>query len=162
MHNGQVSGFERIRRRMEGLLSDDLFHARIGSTDSELLFLLAIEFGLDADPAGAIARAIAVAETFALEAGGEVPVRFTAAVSDGRALHAIRYATDNLPPTLYAAPVGNALSCCFVSEPLNDDVDRWIEILNGSVVTIGDHGMVTSDFRPSVVTDVAPAMAAAV
>jgi len=162
MHNGQISGFERIRRRMEGLLSDDLFHARTGSTDSELLFLLAIEFGLDADPSGAIARAIAIAETFALEASGEALVRFTAAVSDGRALHAIRYATDNRPPTLYAAPLGNALSYCLVSEPLNDDVDRWMEIPNGSMVTIGDHGMVTANFTPSMGADATPPMAVAV
>lgn len=146
MHNGQISGFDRIRRRMEALLSDDIFDARTGSTDSELLFLLALEFGLDRDPHGAIARAIATVEALSMEICGEVLVRFTAAFSNGETLYAVRYATDSRPPTLYAAPLGNATSYCLVSEPLNDDVDYWMEVPDGSIVVIGADGMSVSPF----------------
>ena len=147
MHNGQISGFDRIRRRMEALLSDDLFHARTGTTDSELLFLLALEYGLETDAHSAIARAVATVEALSAELDGEVLVRLTAAFSDGEALYAVRYATDNRPPTLYAAPLGaDGASFCLVSEPLNDDVDRWAEIPDGSIVVIGDGGMTVERF----------------
>ncbi|CAD7051843.1 class II glutamine amidotransferase [Pseudorhizobium endolithicum] len=148
MHNGQISGFEHIRRRMEALLSDELFHARTGTTDSELLFLLALEFGLDISPRTAIARAIETAEALSRETGGEVLVRFTAAFSNGEALYAVRYATDDKPPTLYAAPLGNERSYCLVSEPLNDEADRWAEIPNGAMIVISDRGMATERFLP--------------
>jgi glutamine amidotransferase len=150
MHNGQISGFDRIRRRMEALLSDEMFHARTGTTDSELLFLLALEFGLDRDPQGAMGRAIATVEELSLNLCGEVLVRFTAAFSNGNELYAVRYATDNRPPTLYAAPLGNASSYCLVSEPLNDEVDCWTEIPNGSVVVVGDGGLAVEPFSPDI------------
>ena len=148
MHNGQISGFDRIRRRMEGLLSDDLFHARTGTTDSELLFLLALELGLERDPHGAISRAIATVETLSSDVCGDVLVRFTAAFSDGDALYAVRYATDDRPPTLYAGPLGNAMGYCLVSEPLNDDTDSWAEIPNGSIIVVSDRGLDAEPFLP--------------
>lgn len=150
MHNGQISGFDRIRRRMEAMLSDKLFHARTGTTDSELLFLLALEFGLDSDPQGAIARAIATVEDLSAELCEEVLVRFTAAFSNGNDLYAVRYATDDRPPTLYAAPLGDASSYCLVSEPLNDEIDRWAEIPNGSIVVVGHSGIVVDGFMPQL------------
>ncbi|MCF6369355.1 class II glutamine amidotransferase [Rhizobium halophilum] len=150
MHNGQISGFDRIRRRMEAMLCDELFHARTGATDSELLFLLALQLGLDRDPQGALARAIATVEGLSADLGGEVLVRFTAALSDGRSLYAVRYATDSRPPTLYAAPLGDPLSYCLVSEPLNDEVDRWAEIPDGSIVVVGEKGITVEPFLPEM------------
>ena len=38
--DNRSGGFGRLRRQLEGLLPDDLFAARLGITDSELLFLL--------------------------------------------------------------------------------------------------------------------------
>jgi predicted glutamine amidotransferase len=38
MHNGQIGGFERIRRPLENSLSDAGFAQREGTTDSELFF----------------------------------------------------------------------------------------------------------------------------
>jgi glutamine amidotransferase len=37
MHNGQISGFEKLRRRLEGGISDALYDQRQGTTDSELV-----------------------------------------------------------------------------------------------------------------------------
>ncbi|MBP1841854.1 glutamine amidotransferase [Rhizobium petrolearium] len=148
MHNGQISGFDRIRRQMEGMLSDELFHARSGTTDSELLFLLALQLGLDADPLGAMERAIAAVEDLSMEKSGAALVRFTAAFSDGRELYAVRYATDHRPPTLYAAPTGGKTGYCLVSEPLNDEVDAWVEIPDGSAVKVCAEGIKVSVFVP--------------
>jgi glutamine amidotransferase len=155
MHNGQISGFERIRRQMESMLSDALFDARTGTTDSELLFLLALEFGLDTDPFRAMEKAIATVEDLSLEKSGEALVRFTAAYSNGHELYAVRYATDHKPPTLYAAPMGGKTGYCLVSEPLNDDVDTWVEIPDGSAVLVSGDGMQASLFRPKVLSEAA-------
>jgi glutamine amidotransferase len=54
MHNGQVGGWDRIRRRLEVRLSDARYHERRGSTDSEVLFLLLNADDLDADPIAAM------------------------------------------------------------------------------------------------------------
>ena len=148
MHNGQVAGFDKIRRKLEAHLSDELFHARSGTTDSELLFLLSLEMGMAKDPIGAVSRAIALVQKHAAEEGANPLVRFTAAFSDGKSLYAVRYASDQKPPTLYAAPMGPHGGYCLVSEPLNDDVDTWTEIPAGSAVLVTNDGLVTSAFSP--------------
>lgn len=141
MHNGQVGDFEHLRRPMESMLDNDLYAARHGTTDSELLFLLALQFGLDRDPVGAIAETLSFVERLAHHMDRQVLVRFTAAFSDGEVLYAVRYATDWLAPTLYAAPMGGHGGYCLVSEPLNDDIDAWVEIPDGTVVIIGENGV---------------------
>lgn len=57
MHNGQIGGFDRFRRQADMGVSDALYGHRKGATDSELLFLYALEAGLDADPVGTIVAA---------------------------------------------------------------------------------------------------------
>ena len=131
---------------MEAMLDDRLFNARSGTTDSELLFLLAMQFGMAANPLAAMAEAIGFVEGLSLHLTGSVLVRFTAAFSDGKSLYAIRYATDRKAPTLYASPVGSGN--CLVSEPLNDDVDAWREIPDGSAVVIDDTGVHVTSFQP--------------
>ena len=148
MHNGQIAGFERLRRQLENMLDDTLFHARAGSTDSELLFLLALQLGLKEDPLRAMAEVIAFVERLSRHATGEALVRFTGAFSDGKVLYAVRYATDRKAPTLYAAPVGNGGGYCLVSEPLNDEADTWVEIPDGSAVILSENGLEAALFEP--------------
>ena len=53
VHNGYIAEFESVRRElMLAVWSGPLDHVR-GSTDSELMFYLALTFGLREDPAGA-------------------------------------------------------------------------------------------------------------
>ncbi|WEX88380.1 class II glutamine amidotransferase [Sinorhizobium garamanticum] len=140
MHNGQVGDFEHLRRPMENMLDDEFYAARTGTTDSELLFLLALQFGLDRDPVGACAEALGFVERLAVHLGRPVLVRFTAAFSNGHDLYAVRYASDRKAPTLYAAPMGPDGGYCLVSEPLNDD-NAWAEIPDGSAVIVGENGV---------------------
>ncbi|MBX5232011.1 class II glutamine amidotransferase [Rhizobium sp. NLR4a] len=132
MHNGQISGFERLRRPMEATLDDELFNARSGTTDSELMFLLALQFGLREAPIAAMAEMIGFVEDLAENTIGSILLRFTAAFSDGK--------------SLYASPVGAGY--CLVSEPLNDDVDAWAEIPDGSAVIVGKNSIDVAEFRP--------------
>nr|WP_316651815.1 class II glutamine amidotransferase [uncultured Gellertiella sp.] len=148
MHNGQIADFDRVRRSMETMLGDDLYCARTGTTDSELIFLLAFHFGLRENPVQAFADTIAFIERLSFHLTGSALVRFTAAYSDGTALYAIRYATDRKAPTLYAAPMGRGEGYCLVSEPLNDDIDTWVEIPDGSAVILGEDGLDLVMFEP--------------
>jgi predicted glutamine amidotransferase len=146
MDNGRIGDFDRLRRPLESMLGDQLFSARHGTTDSELLFLLALQFGLEKDPLGAMFEAIDYVERLAARLHCEVLVRSTSAFSDGKTLYAVRYATDNKAPTLYAAPLGAGPGYCLVSEPLNDDVNSWIEIPSGSAIVLSDRGVEASEF----------------
>ncbi|MFN3546690.1 MAG: class II glutamine amidotransferase [Mesorhizobium sp.] len=135
MHNGHIGEFDRLRRQLEGGLSDSAYEALQGTTDSELFFLLMVEAGLDADPLGATRRAVAAVAKAALKAGMDPLIRLTAAFSDGERLHAVRYATDDQAPTLYTAPFGRGGGRCLVSEPFDRACAEWQAIPPGSFVT---------------------------
>lgn len=148
MHNGQVDHFDRLRRSLEQLLDDQHFSARSGCTDSELLFLLAMQYGMQERPLEAMAEVIGYVEKLSLDMIGSARVRFTAAFSDGKSLYAVRYSTDAFAPTLYAGPMGPDGGYCLVSEPLNDDTESWVEIPAGSAVILSDDGLNVANFAP--------------
>ncbi|WP_274630500.1 class II glutamine amidotransferase [Arvimicrobium flavum] len=147
MHNGQIGGFEKIRRRLEASIADDLYDLMEGTTDSELLFLMMLQEGLDEDPQGAAERATARAVLAAQEAGIQSAIRLTAAFSDGEALHAIRYATDAFAPTLYTAQVCGA-GRCLVSEPFDREGPNWQPIPPASFVTMTRERVTIRPFQP--------------
>ena len=66
MHNGQIGDWSLIRRRVEALIPDTLYKARIGTTDSEAVFL-AILCVIPAEPeAVAVGRGVALQRPHAL------------------------------------------------------------------------------------------------
>ena len=151
MHNGQLGDFERLERRLEARLSDALYSERKGSTDSELLFLLALEFGLEDDPKPALEAALGFVLCEAIALGISPLIRFTAALSDGTALYCVRYATDRHAPTLYSGAMCPLTGDghCLVSEPFDEDAGRWSEIPSASFVTVSDRGIAVEPFAPS-------------
>ena len=151
MHNGQLGDFDRLERRLETRLDDALYAQRKGSTDSELLFLLALQFGLEEDPKAALEAALGFVLCEAISLGLRTLIRFTAALSDGQALHCVRYATDRHAPTLYSGTMCPLTGDghCLVSEPFDEDTDRWSEIPSASFVTISDGGVTVAPFAPS-------------
>ncbi len=132
MHNGQIGGYDRFRRDADMMVPEALYPHRRGATDSEALFLVALGEGLDADPKGALARAVARFEALS-RAKGEAPhMRLTAAFSDGRRLFAVRYATDDQAPTLYHRWSPTRQGMAVVSEPLETGECGWEPIPQGS------------------------------
>lgn len=81
MHNGQIGGFEKIRRALENSLSDAVFDQREGTTDSELFFLVMLDEGLSGDPQGAVSRATSRVLETSRRAGVEPSLKLTAAFS---------------------------------------------------------------------------------
>jgi glutamine amidotransferase len=125
MHNGQIGGYARIKRRIEHEIPDDLFDHRTGTTDSEAFFLLMLAQGLDRDPAGALDRAIAIVEDHMRAGHIDEPFKLTAAFTNGETLYAVRYATDGEPPTLYTRALPDGSGMLVVSEPLDEGRDGW-------------------------------------
>jgi len=125
MHNGQIGGFEAVRKAADMLIPNELYRQRRGATDSEAFFLVALGNGLETDPLDAIARTIATFEALATKTP---KFRMTAAFSDGEKLYAVRYASDNRAPTLYHRWSGSQKGRAVVSEPFDADSGVWQEI----------------------------------
>lgn len=133
MHNGQIGGYDRLRRDAEVMIPEALYRYRQGSTDSEALFLVALAEGLETDPERAFARAVARLETLSREKGAAPHVRLTAAFSDGETLYAVRYATDDHAPSLYHRLTPDRQGRAIVSEPLDAGEGGWDEVPEGSL-----------------------------
>ena len=149
MHNGQFGGYDGWRRSAEVLISDDLYPHRKGATNSKALFLVALGEGLDADPAGALARATARFQALAMARGTAPHVRLTCAFSDGRRLYAVRYASDDQAPSLYHRWSDSRQGCAVVSEPLEGDQADWLEVPQGSFCVFDGAGVTIAPFAPA-------------
>ena len=68
MHNGVLSHFATMKRDLAMAVDPELFPEIEGSTDSEMLFFLALTFGLADDPPAAVARAVGLVEATAEQA----------------------------------------------------------------------------------------------
>lgn len=135
MHNGQIGGYPKLRRALEAKLPDKLYAARKGSTDSELLFLLAMARVVrGAQVAHAIRDVFDATVTDMRAAGIAEPLRFAAAIADGESLWAFRYSSDTEPPTLFVrdAPRGTIVA----SEPLDESDSGWTPVDPGEVVQL--------------------------
>ncbi len=139
MHNGQIGQYEKCRRRLEALLADEYYENRVGSTDSELFFLLMLQNGLDHDPAEAVRTTIRQINGVAASCGCHEPFKLTICVSDGRRLFACRYASEGTAPSLYWQLQG--YNVLIASEPFDSATERCNSVsgkcLYAVVVEIG-------------------------
>ncbi|MHA6642671.1 class II glutamine amidotransferase [Mesorhizobium sp. A623] len=149
MHNGQILGFDRIRRALEASLPEALYDQLEGGTDSELFFLLMIDEGLAVDAQAAVSRATARVFDAARNAGIEPALKLTAAFSDGETLHAVRYASYGEAPTLYTGPFRDGIGRSLVSEPLDREGEQWQAIPPSSFVTMTRSGITVRPFAPA-------------
>lgn len=134
MHNGQIGGYATLRRKIEAIIPDEIYHHRLGATDSEAIFMIFFANGLDTDPIGAVIKSLSDINTLRIAYEIDEPLRFTATLSDGQTIYAFRYATDAFAPSLYFkcdAPTG----CTIVSEPPDLDRESWTEVPRGHLLT---------------------------
>jgi predicted glutamine amidotransferase len=147
MHNGQIGGYDRMRRDAEMMIPDALYPHRKGATDSEALFLVALAEGLEDDPKGALERATARMEALSRQKGEGPHVRMTAALSDGDRLYAVRYASDDQAPTLYHRWSDSRMGRAVVSEPLETG-ECWDAVPPGSFCTFEGEAVRVERFAP--------------
>lgn len=148
MHNGSIAGFHLMRRDLCLLVDPAQFTDIEGTTDSEVMFHLALTFGLDQDPPTAVARMAGVVERAGREHGVEFPLQMTVAVTNGETVWAFRYSTQGTSRSLFYSSKVESLrklhpdmtflqevsdeTRLIVSEPLGDLPGAWNEVPEGS------------------------------
>ena len=150
VHNGEIYEAEKTRRDLMSKVAPEYYNNILGSTDSELMFHLALSQGLEKDPPGALARMAAVVEQSGRENGVPEALWATIAVTDGDTTWAVRYASDGKAPTLYYSRDAEdlyainpalrgrygATSRIIVSEPIGKFAEMWVEVPQSSLVTV--------------------------
>jgi predicted glutamine amidotransferase len=139
IHNGQIGGYEKVRRQLESVLPDELYASRKGATDSELMFLLAIAQLKRGDaPVAAVEAMLSNLQQVMEEKAVSAPLRFAAALSDGESIYAFRYSTDAKPPSLYLNRCDNGT--IVASEPLQDrncpKCPEWVTVAPNTAVVV--------------------------
>jgi predicted glutamine amidotransferase len=124
MHNGSVGNWARARRKVEALIPDELYPSRIGTTDSEAVFLAILGAGATRDPVAATLRTLAALTEIGRP--HKDPLRFTAALTDGQNLYAFRFAANDEANTLYYRTAEGDL--LLVSEPLDGKREEWVPV----------------------------------
>jgi predicted glutamine amidotransferase len=166
VHNGVLAEFDTMRRDLMLAVDPSLFTGIRGSTDSEVLFHLALTFGLEDDPVLALERAIGFVEETARRHNIKAPVQASIGVTDGNRLWALRYASEGRPRTLFASADASAIRRLYpdnerlqrlrdedrivVSEPLADLAGAWDEIPEASVLVVQPGPDEHRAFRPRV------------
>jgi predicted glutamine amidotransferase len=132
MHNGFIGSWSRLRRQVEALIPDQLYPSRIGTTDSEAIFLAIMGAGIE-HPVAAAEKVLETLSGFVNSHTPQDRLRFTAALSNGRDLYAFRYAVNDRANTLYYRESEKG-DIVIVSEPLDSDPKHWIAVPEGHVL----------------------------
>jgi predicted glutamine amidotransferase len=166
VHNGLIHDMPVLRRDLVMAIDPDLYPAIQGSTDSEIMFFLALTFGLEDDPPGAVERMVGFVEQTARAHDVKDPMQMTIGTADGDSLWAFRYSSEGKSRSLFYSTNVETLKQMYpdnqnlqlvseetrlvVSEPLGDLKGAWNEIPESSwgVVQKGDDEL--HPFRPKV------------
>jgi len=139
MHNGHIGDWQIHRREIESHIAKEFYTYRLGTTDSEALFLLALSMGLKSNPIQGMCLALKKVKDILTHYGSKDPLRLSAALSDGKSIWAFRYSTDNLSPSLYYGipdthqkDMQNRGASTIASEPFDDFSSHWVEVEESS------------------------------
>ena len=164
MHNGLIQGFSTIKRELAMAVDAELFASIEGSTDSELMFYLALSLGLADDPVAAVERMAGLVEKTAERHGIKDSLQMSLATTNGEQLWVFRYSTEQRSRSLFHSTHLRELRALYpddprlagvseetrviVSEPLSDLPGVWNEIPESScgVVQAGQDEL--RPFRP--------------
>ena len=166
VHNGEIFEVEKLRRTLLLAVSEELFPNLLGTTDSEVMFHLALTFGLETDPLGALARMAGFVEETGRKKGVAESLWMTVGVSDGKSIWAVRYASDGDAPTLYHSKdmedvyrlhpnLASRLSPTtriVVSEPIGAVTEAWQEVPQNASIRVEKGQIVIQPFVPNVPT----------
>jgi len=164
MHNGYINEFDTIKRDLILAIDPSLYPNIKGQADTEVLFYLALTFGLMDDPPAAVEQAIGLVEDIAER--HDVPHAFqgTIATTDGQRIWAFRYSTERQSRSLFYTTDVPTLRKLYperqlfqevsddarliVSEPLGDVAGVWNEVPEASWGVIGPDHQGIQPFRP--------------
>ena len=166
MHNGFLDGFAKVKRDLTVAVDPELYPEIEGTTDSELMFHLALTFGLEDDPPQAVARTIGLVESVGHEHGLEFPFQGTIATTDGERIWAFRYSSEGKSRSLFFSTDVRTLRALYpdnellrdlgdesrlvVSEPLGDLPGAWNEVPEASYGVIQPGQDEMHPFTPTI------------
>jgi predicted glutamine amidotransferase len=164
MHNGYIDGFAAIKRDLVLAVDQSLFPEIKGQADTEVLFYLALTFGLADDPPAAVARAVGFAEARGRARGVKYPFQGTIATTDGDSMWVFRYSSEGRSRSLFFTRDIRTLRQQYpdreilremsddarlvVSEPIGDLPGAWVEMPEATYGVIGKEGDQLMPFTP--------------
>ena len=156
MHNGYLADFVKVKRDLTFAVDPSLYPHILGTTDSEVLFHLALSLGLMDDPIAAMGAAIRMVESVGHDHGVAFPMQGTVAVTDGVTIWAFRYSSQGRTRSLFHSVDVETLREMYpdaerlklfgpgdrlvVSEPLNDLPGVFQEVPESTVAVVGATG----------------------
>lgn len=164
MHNGLIRGFDAVKRELTLAIDPGLYPSIEGSTDTELMFYLALSLGLSDDSISAVERMAGMIEAVADRHGIENALQMTLATTNGERLWVFRYSTERRSRSLYYSTDVRTLRELYpdnprlagvseetrlvVSEPLSDLPGVWKEVPESTcgIVQAGEDEL--RPFRP--------------
>jgi glutamine amidotransferase len=139
-----------VRRDLMLAIDPELFPSIEGSTDSEVLFFLALTFGLELAPVTAIERMVGFVEDVGRQHGVKEPLNMTVCATDGEQIVAVRYSSEGQSRSLFHSTSFRHLHELYpddpriamagvdaflvLSEPLADLPGWWEEIPESTAV----------------------------
>src|SRR5688572_14280618 len=164
VHNGLVRDFHRVKRELALVVDASLYPQMEGSTDSEMLFYLALTFGLEENPPAAVERMVGHVEEVGHRYGTEHPIQMTIGTTDGSSVWAFRYSSEGKSRSLYYSTDMRSVREMYperprlqeasdetriiVSEPIVDLPGAWNEVPESSYGVVRDGEDELHEFRP--------------
>jgi glutamine amidotransferase len=166
MHNGFIAELPTVKRDLVLTVDESLYPEIAGQADTELLFHLALTFGLEDDPIDAVAQAIGLVEQVGHRRGVKYPFQGTVATTDGERIWAFRYSSEGKSRSLFFTTHVPTLRQMYpereilqevsdearlvVSEPIGDLPGAWNEVPESccGVVGQGDDQLRTFKVKP--------------
>ncbi len=165
VHNGLVRDFHLIKRDLALAVDESLYAYIEGSADSEMLFYLALTFGLEEDPPSAVERMVGFVEEVGHRYGTEHPIQMTIGTTDGKSVWAFRYSSERKSRSLFYSTHMRTVRELYsdrprlqevsdetrivVSEPLADLPGAWNEVPESSYGVVQDGEDQLHPFRPA-------------
>ena len=122
VHNGLIRDFHTIKRDLVLAVDPSLYPEIEGSADSEVMFFLALTFGLEHDAPTAVERMVGFVEATAARHGVRDPLQMTIGTSDGERLWAFRYSSERDSRSLFYSTAVRTLRQLHPDAPVLQDV----------------------------------------
>jgi predicted glutamine amidotransferase len=164
VHNGLIRDFPQVKRELSLAVDPSLYPAIEGSADSEVMFFLALTFGLEHDPPAAVAQMVGFVEAAASAHGITDPLQMTIGTTDGERVWAFRYSSEGRSRSLFYSTKMHTLRQLYpdnpilhqvaeetrlvVSEPLGELAGAWNEVPESSYGVVHHGHDELRPFRP--------------
>ncbi|WP_207005290.1 class II glutamine amidotransferase [Trinickia mobilis] len=164
VHNGLIRDYANVRRELMLAVKPELFSSIEGSTDSEVMFFLALTMGLDHEPVPALERMAAAIEDIGWRNGVRHPLNMTVCATDGEQIIAVRYSSERASRSLFHSTSFRRLHELYpddarikavgedaflvLSEPLVDLPGAWEEVPEGTAIIVRGADVYQRPFEP--------------